>query len=132
MIPTRHDLEAYLDEALPAGQMSQIEEALRQDGELLAMLAEIQARRDNEGHSLGSIWRTARLTCLSRDQWGAYLLGTLEPELADYGKFHVETIGCRLCQATRTDLTERQNQQPADSQTRRKRYFQSSAGYLRK
>ena len=129
---TRQDLEAYLDEALPADEMAQIEVALRQDRELLAALGELQATRDAEGHSLGSIWRTARLTCLTRDQWGAYLLGTLSPELEDYARFHLETIGCRYCQANLTDLTE-QHQQPAgESQSRRKRYFQSSAGYLRK
>lgn len=129
---TRQDLEAYLDEALPAEEMAQIEEALRQDRDLLAALGELQATRDADGHSLGSIWRSARLTCLTRDQWGAYLLGTLSPEEETYAKFHLETIGCRYCQANLTDLTELQQQSAAETQSRRKRYFQSSAGYLRK
>ncbi len=129
---TRQDLEAYLDEALTADEMAQIEEALRQDSELLAALGAIQATRDVEGHSLGSIWRSARLTCLTREQWGAYLLGTLSPEQIEYARFHLETIGCRYCQANLTDLSEQQQQSATEVQSRRKRYFQSSAGLLRK
>ena len=47
------DLEAYLDEALPAVEMARIESALRQDRGLLDQLAAINNRRDGGVHSLG-------------------------------------------------------------------------------
>ena len=61
------------------------------------------------------------------------MLGVLPREAADFVKFHVETIECRLCAASIADL--RAQQSAAESETvtkRRQRYFQSSAGYLRK
>ncbi len=128
---TSEELEAYLDEGLAAADMARIEDALRADPGLTSQLAEVQARRDTDGHSLGSIWRRERLTCLSRDQFGAYLLGTLEPEIADYVDFHLETIGCRYCQANLADLREQQAQQATGTETRRRKYFQSSVGYLK-
>ena len=36
MPPTTRDLEAYLDEALPAGEMARVEAAVRADSRLLA------------------------------------------------------------------------------------------------
>ena len=38
---------------------------------------------------------------------------------------------CRFCQANLTDLKAQRSEQPDAVQTRRRRYFQSSAGYLR-
>jgi len=75
------ELEAYLDEALPAEAMSAIENALRQTPELTRRLAAINARRDG--------------------------------------------------QANRSDLEERQTGAEA-SHKRRRKYFESSAGYLRR
>ena len=129
---TREDLEAYLDEALAAEEMSRIEDALRGDPHLLRELTQVQTQRDADQHSLGSIWRRERLTCPSRDRFGAYLLGTLAPEHADYIRFHLETVGCRYCQANLADLQQQQSQQSGEGQVRRKRYFQSSAGYLKR
>lgn len=125
-------LEAYLDEALPAEEMSRVEAALRNDPELAQRLASIHARRDAGVHSLGEVWRRNRLTCASRDQLGSYLLGALERDEAAYLQFHLEVIGCRSCNANLRDL-ENQQAEAADSvQQRRRKYFQSSAGYLRR
>lgn len=126
------DLEAFLDEALPAEEMARIEEALRGDEELRRRLAEINARRDAGVHSLGEIWRRHRVGCPTRENWGSYLLGAVEPEVARYMKLHVEVVGCRYCQANLSDLESQQQEQPQAVQTRRRRYFQSSAGYLRR
>ena len=52
---TQTDLEAYLDEALPADAMAAIEQALRGDAKLARELATINARRDAGLHSLGEI-----------------------------------------------------------------------------
>jgi len=125
------DLEAYLDEALPPEEMARIERALRKDPALRRQLAAINARRDAGVHSLGEIWRRHRLSCPPREQLGSFLLDALPDELADYITFHLEVIGCRYCRANLTDLERQQAEAPEVVETRRRKYFQSSAGYLR-
>jgi hypothetical protein len=131
------DLSAYLDEALPAETMAAIEDALRHDPKLCNELAQIIARRDSGVHSLGDVWRRHRLTCPSREQLGSFLLGILEGDESSYIKFHIDTIGCRCCQANLADLktqhAEAAQAASADgsaSTARRRKYFQSSAGHL--
>ena len=126
------DLEAYLDEALPADQMARVERALRNDEELLAKLKAIHSRRDSGVHTLGEIWRRHRLSCPSRQRLGNYLLGALSDDEEDYIVFHLETIGCRYCRASLTDLQKQQAEAHADVEQRRRKYFQSSAGLLKK
>ena len=128
---TPHQLEAYLEEALPAEEMARIEKASRENPSVAQQLAAVNARRDGGIHSLGEIWRRHRLSCPPREQLGGYLLGTLPSDLADYIAFHVQTVGCRCCEANLTDLKRQQAEAADTAQTRRKRYFQSSAGYLR-
>jgi len=125
------DLEAYLDEALPPEEMAAIEQALRRSEALREELARVVARRDSGAHSLGAIWRLARVSCLSREELGGYLLNTLPQDLARYVEFHVETVGCRYCQANLADLRRQQADPPEAAHTRRRRYFQSSVGHLR-
>lgn len=129
---TKIELEAYLDEALPVADMARIEQLLRSDAGLVQQLAAINARRDAGLHSLGEIWRRHRLSCPTREQLGSYLLGVVETALADFIRFHLEHSGCRTCQANLDDLKSRQTDEPATIETRRKKYFQSSAGHLRK
>jgi hypothetical protein len=124
------DLEAYLDEALPPAEMARIEKAVRGDPALVRQLASIHARRDAGVHSLGEIWRQRRLSCPTREQLGSYLLGMLDKEHARYVTFHVEVVGCRYCQANLADLRS-QAAGEATAHTRRRKFFQSSAGYLR-
>jgi hypothetical protein len=127
---TDSDLEAYLDEALPAAEMAVIELSLRQDKSLLGRLSSINARRDTGLHSLGEVWRRARLTCPTREQLGGHLLGVLDDGHSDYIQFHVESVGCRYCQANLADLQEQQAGAGEATTKRRRKYFQSSAGYL--
>ncbi len=129
---TQSDLQAYLDEALAAEQMAAVEAELRKKPELLKQLAAINARRDAGVHSVGEIWRRQRLSCPPRDKLGSHLLGALSAEQADYIQFHVETIGCRLCQANIEDLRRQQEETAETVKTRRTKYFQSTAGHLRK
>ena len=124
-------LEAYLDEALPAEEMVRVETALRDDAELIGRLGRINSRRDAGVHTLGEIWRRHRLSCLTREQLGSYLLGVLPPEAAAFVRLHVETPGCRLCAANLADLAAQQSESAAAAGTRRRKYFESSAGYLR-
>jgi hypothetical protein len=130
---TTAELEAYLDEALPVERMTAIEEALRQNESLQEQLRATNGRRDAGVHSLGEIWRRHRLSCPTREQLGSHLLGVLPADATDYVKFHLETIECRCCLASLEDL--RAQQSAADSEQshhRRQRYYQSSAGYLRR
>jgi len=124
------DLNGYLDEALAPEEMARVELALRRDPELLKRVEAIHARRNSGMYSLGEIWRQARLSCPSREQLGSYLLGVLPDELADYVAFHVELVGCRFCRANLADLENQQAEAAESAEGRRRKYFQSSAGYL--
>jgi hypothetical protein len=128
---TDHELEAFLDEALSPEEMARLELAVRSQPKLAHALAEIRSRRDAGVHSLGEIWRRHRVSCPTRENLGTFLLGALDRDHAEYIRFHLETIGCRCCQANLQDL-QRQQQETADNSARRRsKYFQSSAGYLR-
>lgn len=129
---TESELEAYLDEALSASEMAAIETQLRQSPDLLRQLASINSRRDAGMHSLGEIWRRHRISCPTREQLGSYLLGVLEEDEADYVRFHTTIVACRLCHANLEDLKQRQAESKELTTVRRKKYFDSSAGYLRK
>ena len=128
---TDAELLAYLDEGLPVERMTAIEAALRSSEDLCRRTAELRDQRDQQGHSVGEIWRRGRLSCPTRHQLGSYLLGALANDLSQYIDFHLETVGCRYCAANLDDL--RQSQQASSNETtrRRQKFFQSSAGYVR-
>ena len=125
------DLEAYLDEALPPEEMAAIEKAARDDRGLAGRLASIHARRSAGVHSLGEIWRQHRLSCPTREQLGSFLLGALPEAAAGFVRFHVETSGCRYCRANLADLQSQQAESDRAAQARRRKFFQSSAGFLK-
>ena len=125
------DLEAYLDEALPPEEMARIEKAVREDAALMRSLATIHARRGEGIHTLGEIWRHRRLSCPTRQQLGSSLLGAIDANTARYIDFHVEVVGCRYCQASLADLRAQRDGAEQIVATRRRKYFQSSAGYLK-
>ena len=129
---TDSELAAYLEEALSPPDMARIEQALRDEPELVNRLAAINRRRDGGSHSVGEIWRRNRISCPTREQLGSYLLGVLEDDRSDYIKFHLETIGCRFCLANLHDLEQQKADYANTNETRRTRYFESSAGYLKK
>jgi hypothetical protein len=134
MLFSDQELESYLDEALSAARMAEIEASLRTQSALCERLARINARRDAGEHTLGEIWRNGRASCPSREELGSFLLGVLSGEAADYVAFHASETGCRYCYASLNDLQSRQGEAVAagDIETRRRKYFQSSAGYLRR
>ena len=125
------ELEAYLDEALPAERMAAIEERLRSDAALGERLKELNAARDAGLPMLGAVWRRRRLTCPTREQLGSYLLGALPDDFAEYVRFHCQTLGCPPCAASLADLERAvASEAGAEQETRRRRYFQSSVGRL--
>ncbi|MEM1069879.1 MAG: hypothetical protein AAGI63_13345 [Planctomycetota bacterium] len=125
------ELAAFLDEALPATRCSELEHELRTNAKLRDRLVEVRGRESAGLHTIGAIWRRSRLSCPSRTELGQYALGTLESEAAEYIRFHLEVIGCRYCQANLADLQAAAEAQDQPQQ-RRQRYFQTSAGYLKK
>ena len=127
---TAREISAWLDELLPANRMVQFESQLRTDTDLQARVAQIIRHRDQGGNSLGEIWQRARLSCPTRTEMGGYLLGTLSPDAAAYIEFHLNTVGCRVCQANLQDLEE-QSEKSDQVPGRRRRFFESSAGLLR-
>jgi anti-sigma factor RsiW len=129
---TDTELEAYLDEALPADLTALVESAIRGDMELQRRLRDLIARRDAGLYSLGGIWRRHRITCLSRERLGSYLLGVLPDAEARYAAVHLAKVGCPYCQANLADLQAQQETSSADTARRRQRYIESSAGRLKK
>ena len=128
----QRDLEAYLDEALPVEEMTRIESALRGDPALARQLAAILARRDSGVISLGEVWRRHRLSCPTRQELGSFLMGILPDDQSRYVTFHIEVVGCRCCQANVVDLKNQQAEPQTAVEDRRRKYFQSSAGHLRR
>ena len=126
----REMLLAYLDDALDEAETAHVEQALRRSESLRNQLKTMMSERDRGEHSVGAIWRRARLSCPSREQLGSYLLGVLEDDAQDYIQFHLKTIGCAYCLANLADLQAQQQQDDGQVKKRRKRYYQTSAGLL--
>lgn len=127
---TREMLAGYLDDALGESEIAQIEQELRNSEPLRFQLKQILQERDRGEHSVGAIWRRQRLSCPAREQLGSFLLGVLDDDLQDYIRFHLQTIGCAFCLANLADLQTQQQDADGQVKTRRKRYYQSSAGLL--
>lgn len=125
-------LQAYLDESLTAEQMAKIEQLLRSDPTMMQRLSQLLGQRDAGVHSIGEIWRRHRVSCPTRQQLGSFVLGALMDEEKAYIEFHIQVVGCRYCQSNLEDLKRIQQEAPSQHQTRRRKYFQSSAGYLKK
>jgi hypothetical protein len=129
---TREHLRAYIDDALTESELARVEQALRDSDALRGQLRMVMQERDRGEHSVGAVWRRARLSCPSREQLGAYLLQALDPDFQDYIEFHLRTVACPYCLANLTDLQARQKEAGPQAQQRRRRFFQSSAGFLQK
>ena len=129
---TQADLEAYLDEALPPDEMAQIEDELRNHPELGERLIAIHGRRDAGVHTLGEIWRRHRLTCPSRQQLTLFLDGKLPADDADYIRFHLEDVHCRLCVASYEDIRISRQLDDEEATVAKQRILDRSSHYLRR
>jgi hypothetical protein len=127
---TREKLHAYLDDALTDPETAQVEQALRGSEPLRRSLSLVMQERDRGDHSLGAVWRRERLTCPTREQLGSYLLQVLDEGHHDYIEFHLNTVACPFCVANLADLQLLQKEPVPQAKERRRRFFQSSAGYL--
>ena len=127
---SREQLHAYLDDALSDAETAKVEQALRDSEALRRALRQAMQERDRGEHSLGAVWRRERLTCPTREQLGSYLLQVLDDGQQDYIAFHLRVIGCPFCTANLADLQALQQEPAPQAKARRRRFFQSSAGYL--
>lgn len=127
---TREQLNAYLDDGLNDPETALVEQALRDSELLRRQLRALMQERDRGDHSIGMIWRRERLSCPPREQLGSFLLQALDPAAHEYLAFHLQTVGCPFCLANLADLHARQKEPEPKAQARRRRYFESSAGYL--
>lgn len=124
-------LRDYLADRLPPEESARVEKALRDSASLRALLEDVRdGREDVQLHSLGAVWRRARLTCPSRQQLGSLLLDALDPELADYYRFHLEVVECPFCLANLADLQAQGASAAAAGRDRRRRILKSSAHLL--
>lgn len=127
---TDAELVAFLDEALSDDRATALESELRNNDDLRQRLITVRGRETAGLHTLGAIWRRSRLSCPSREALGQYVLEALSPDEAEYVDFHLNTVQCRYCSANLTDLQT--SAQASDNSVRRQKYFQTSAGYLKK
>jgi|SRR6516164_9185436 hypothetical protein len=127
---TREQLHAYLDDALNEAEMAAVEQALRDSDPLRQRLRQVMQERDRGDHSLGAVWRRERLSCPTREQLGSYLLQVLDDGQQEYIEFHLTTVGCPFCVANLQDLQTLQREPGPQTRARRRRYFESSAGFL--
>jgi hypothetical protein len=128
---TREQLDAYVDDALSDAETALVERALRDSEPLRRQLRGLLQERDRGDHSLGAVWRSHHLSCPTREQLGSYLLQVLDDGLQDYIQFHLTTASCPYCQANLTDLQALRQTEAPKAQARQRRFFESSAGYLR-
>ena len=128
---TREQLQGYLEDCLSDAETAKVEQALRESASLQRMLRALMQERDRGEHSIGAIWCRERLSCPTREQLGSYLLKALDPELQDYLDFHLRTVGCAFCLANLADLQSLHQEAAPAAKERRRRFFESSAGYLR-
>lgn len=128
---SREMLQSYIDDSLCDEETAQVERSLRESESLRRLLKSIMQERDRGEHSLGAVWRRERLSCPSRELLGSFLLQVLDENLQDYIDFHLRTIACPYCQANLTDLKTLQREPEPKTKARHRRFFESSAGYLK-
>ena len=127
---TDADLESYLDETLHPDLAIDLEQSLKEDRDLLGRLSYINGRRDAGIHTLGEIWRRNQVGVPTREQISEYIAGKLPVEHEQYIDFRVNILKCRYTIAHLNDLQN--DSEENQSEGRRKKYFDSSAGLLRK
>ena len=128
---TKEVLRDYLNDALPPDRAAAVERRVREEPQLLALVAEARAEADPADHSVGAVWRRERLSCPSRETLSSFVQDLLDADHAEYVRFHLIEICCPACNANRDDLARLRDEPVADRARRRKRIVDSSAGELR-
>ena len=129
---TDAELEAYLDEGLDPNRAAELEHGISTDKKLLARLSRINGRRDAGIHTLGEIWRRNQIGVPTVEKISNHLLGVLSKEESDYIMFRIDVLRCPYTIAMYRDLSAKQDGDHDRSEKRRTKFFNSSAGLLRK
>ena len=129
---TDAELEAYLDESLDSARSTEIEQTVRNDSALLKRLSQINGRRDAGMHTLGEIWRRHQIGVPSPDEMRDHLQGKLSAEESDYIDFRIEHLKCPFTIALERDIQAQAVEGDQSSQNRRDKFYEKSAGLLRK
>ncbi|MDG2387874.1 MAG: hypothetical protein P8M30_01010 [Planctomycetaceae bacterium] len=124
---SKEKLIFYLESSLPESELARLEADLRSNRELREQIESL--KDENQIHSVGEIWRRNRLSCPSRPELQQYQLEQLSSDASDYIKFHIEVVGCAICQANEADLNQATHS--TTDQQRRRQIFESSAGFLK-
>jgi len=127
---TRTMIEQYLHEALPSDRAAAVEKAIRDQPALLVLVAQIRREGDHGEHSVGAIWRRARLTCPSREELLQHLEDILPADRSEFIDGHIRLTTCHLCMATLDDLKQLKADSKSTRDARRKRIVESTAGVL--
>ncbi len=77
---------------------------------------------------LTKAWESCRPSCPKRSVVGRYVLGTLDDEWHDFVDFHINTLGCRMCQANLDDLSDQT--QKSNAASVQHRIIDSTIGFL--
>lgn len=125
---TDAELRAYAGELLDSQRAAEVEAEIRTSPALLERMARLIRDSDEGTDSLGQMWRRGRWSCPPRSIWAAYVARRLGDGLSQYLRFHVDTIGCRICQANLQDLLG--DETAAATEARVQKIFHSSAGSL--
>jgi hypothetical protein len=129
---TDAELEAYLDEGLDPNRAAELERCISKDKKLLARLSRINGRRDAGIHTLGEIWRRNQIGVPSVEKISNHLLGVLSKEESDYIMFRIDVLRCPYTIAMYRDLSAKKDGDLDRSEKRRTKFFNSSAGLLRR
>jgi len=127
---TDEELLAYADERLAPQRAAELERLFRASDTLVKRFLALVQSVDHGDQTLGAMWRRGRWSCPPRAVLTAFVDGRLGDGLSQYIRFHVETVGCRICAASLADLSGPDS--PIDSESRVRKIFQSSAGSLRR
>ncbi|MGL6075412.1 MAG: hypothetical protein ACRC8S_14750 [Fimbriiglobus sp.] len=127
---TRQQIEQYLHDALPVTEATKIEKAIRDEPALLALVNQVRRESDVGEHSVGAIWRRARLSCPSREHLGMFLEEILDDDHREYIQGHLQLVACHMCRAMLDDLQCLAAEPKAKQVARKKRIVDSSAGIL--
>lgn len=125
---TNEELLAYVDERLDPIRAAEVERQLRESSAMADRLAVLLQSVERGDVTIGGMWRRGRWSCPPRAVWAGYLDGRLGDGLTQYLQFHLETVGCRICDSSVRDLSRGGS---ADTVRRVQKIFQSSAGHLR-
>jgi hypothetical protein len=83
-------------------------------------------------HTLGEIWRRHQIGVPSPDEMRDHLQGKLSGEESDYIDFRIVQLKCPFTIALKSDIQSKAAEGDRPSQNRRDKFYQKSAGLLRK